>query len=67
MQRYELRVIGMSCNGCETVVEDEVTRLPGVASADADSDENVVVIEGKPDARDAARKAVTDVGYEVEE
>lgn len=65
MQQYELRVIGMSCSGCEKVVEDEVTRLPGVKSADADSDENVVAIEGKPDARDAARRAVSDAGYDV--
>ncbi|WP_435175267.1 heavy-metal-associated domain-containing protein [Halorussus sp. AFM4] len=66
MERHELRVTGMTCASCERIVEDEVTRLAGVASVSADSGANRVTVEGDAEAGDAARAVIADIGYGVE-
>jgi len=41
----ELTVTGMTCEGCESVVETAIEMADGVESADADRYEDVVVVE----------------------
>ena len=67
MERYRLSVTGMTCESCERIVEDEVTRLSGVATVTADSETNTVAVEGDADAGDNARGIIADIGYSVEQ
>ena len=57
-------VHGMTCDGCEAAVEDALSDLPGVVSVDADSDADVVTIEGAAE-RDEVAAAVEAAGYEM--
>ena len=57
-------VHGMSCDGCEAAVEEALAELPGVVSVDADSETDVVTIEGAAE-REAVAAAVEDAGYEM--
>ncbi len=54
----------MSCEGCESTVEEALTAVPGVDSADADSTTDSVTVTGAAD-RDELVAAVEDAGYEV--
>lgn len=66
MEHHELRVTGMTCRSCERIVEDEVTRLAGVATVTADSDADLVTVEGDAEAGDEAGEIIADIGYSVE-
>ena len=61
----ELTVKGMTCEGCEEVVEHALNMVDGVESADADRYEDVAVIEGEAD-RDVLIQKVELAGYEAE-
>ena len=67
MERYQLSVTGMTCESCERIVEDEVTRLSGVATVTADSSTDTVTVEGDAGAGDDARAIIIDIGYDVEQ
>ena len=45
----ELTVTGMTCPGCEDVVEKAIEMADGVESADADRYEDRVVVEARDD------------------
>jgi copper chaperone CopZ len=66
MSEYTLHVPAMSCASCETMVREAATRLPGVASVDADAETGTVTVTGDPDTRDDAVRAITEAGYPVE-
>jgi copper chaperone len=59
----KLTVTGMSCGGCEQNVEDALSALDGVVSAEANHESDRVVIEGSVSDTDA-RAAIEDAGYE---
>lgn len=61
----ELTVTGMTCQGCEDVVETAIELLDGVETADADRYEDVAIIEARSDVstEDMAEK-VRMAGYE---
>jgi copper chaperone/Cu+-exporting ATPase len=67
MSEYTLHVPAMSCASCETMVREAVTRLPGVASVDADAETGTVTVTGETDTRERAVRAITESGYPVEE
>ncbi|KZN24625.1 heavy metal transport/detoxification protein [Haladaptatus sp. R4] len=67
MERYTLRVIGMSCKSCENIVRSEVTGLRGVSSVDPDARANEVVVQGEPATESRVRQAITEIGYDVAE
>lgn len=60
----EITVEGMTCEGCEEVVEDALQMADGVESADADRYEDVAVVEGDADVEDLVEK-VDLAGYEA--
>jgi copper chaperone CopZ len=61
----ELTVNGMTCQGCEQVVEEALQMVDGVESAEADRYEDVAVIEGDTDLdADMLVERVEMAGYE---
>jgi copper chaperone CopZ len=60
----ELKVTGMTCDGCKGAVERVVKRVAGVTSATVDLPSGKLVVEGKPDPA-AVRAAVEKAGYGV--
>lgn len=52
----EVRVRGMTCQGCEEVVETAVSLLEGVEEASADRYEDVVSVTGDVSIEDVAEK-----------
>lgn len=61
----ELTVNGMTCQGCEQVVEEALQMVDGVESADADRYENVAVVESDTELNvDALVERVEMAGYE---
>lgn len=61
----ELTVTGMTCQGCEEVVETAIGLVDGVESVDADRYEDVAVVEGRSDVnRDDLVEKVRMAGYE---
>jgi len=61
----ELTVKGMTCEGCEEVVEHALQMVDEVESADADRYENLAIVEGDAD-RDELIQKVELAGYEAE-
>ncbi len=63
----ELTVHGMTCQGCEEVVETALEMADGVTAADADRYEDIAVVESAADAeldRDELAAKVELAGYE---
>ena len=67
MRRMEVTytVNGMSCGHCKAAVEDEVARVPGVASVTADLATKLVVVRGEGLEDEALRAAIDEAGYEA--
>ena len=61
----ELTVTGMTCEGCEEVVETALELSDSVESADADRREDLVTVEG-PAEEDELVEKVRMAGYEVQ-
>ena len=59
-----IEIQGMSCEGCETTVEEALASVNGVTSVHVDRDTDSATVEGEP-SRDELEQAVTDAGYEV--
>jgi|GEM_PF-441972 len=58
-----ISVTGMSCDGCEDIVEGALEDVSGVESAEADQHENTATVEGDADVDDLI-EAVDTAGYE---
>ena len=66
MSQQTLTVTGMSCGGCEQAVEDALTDIDGVTSAEADHEGETVAVEADAGVSDAdLAAAVEDAGYEL--
>ena len=61
-----ITVRGMSCEGCGSAVENALTAVSGVNSAEADSEADSVTVEGTADT-DELITAIENAGYEVPE
>ena len=58
-------VSGMSCGHGKAAVEEEVGRVPGVASVVVDLDSKLVVVRGAALEDEALRSAIDEAGYEA--
>jgi copper chaperone len=58
-----IRDTGMSCDGCEDIVEGALEDVDGVESAEADQHDNTATVEGDVDVDDLV-EAVDTAGYE---
>jgi copper chaperone len=66
MTTGEYRVSGMSCGHCETAIQGEVGRIPGVHSVDVSADTGrLVVTSSAPIDENAVLGAVDEAGYEA--
>lgn len=62
----ELTVRGMTCQGCEEIVETAIALVDGVDDVDADRYENVAVVDGRSDLDvEAVAEKVRMAGYEA--
>ena len=59
----ELTVAGMTCQGCESVVEHAVSFIEGVDTVEADRYGGVVVVEGTEIDEAAVAEKVEMAGY----
>jgi copper chaperone CopZ len=59
-----LSVQGMSCEGCEEIVENSLEEVSGVESASADRESDTVTVEGDAPEADLI-EAVEFAGYEA--
>ncbi len=66
MEKYKLKVGGMSCSGCEENVENAVSKVEGVLDIDADHKNNKVDITTESENIDKVEKAIYNAGYDVE-
>lgn len=62
----ELDVTGLTCEGCESVVEYAAELADGAESAEADRYDGLLTVEGTVDRDDLVEK-VRMAGYDVEE
>lgn len=59
----EITVEGMTCEGCEDVVEEALRMADGVESAEADRYEDTATVEGNADV-DVLVEKIEMAGYE---
>lgn len=64
MPTTTLSVTGMSCEGCEEIVEDSLEEVHGVESATADRGAGTATVEGDANDEDLV-EAVDFAGYEA--
>lgn len=67
MPKTTLTIEGMSCTGCSSRVEEGLSKLDGVRSAEADHEAGratVTLVAGQEDL-EALRETVSKLGYEV--
>ena len=69
MAEITLKVTGMHCGNCTWTVEHDVGKLDGVDSVKADYEADTVVIEynGDEAVLAAAKEAITEAGFVVED
>jgi copper chaperone CopZ len=65
MATVTLTVRGMSCDGCEEIVETALEEVDGVEDAEADQESETATVEGDADV-DALVEAVDFAGYEAD-
>ncbi len=65
MATYELRVTGMTCGSCESIVEQRVGKIDGVERVEADSNAESVVVEAPEGLGEAIAKRIENTGYDV--
>ena len=66
MTTSEYQVSGMSCGHCETAIQGEVGRIPGVHSVDVNADTGRLVVTSlAPIDENAVLGAVDEAGYEA--
>ena len=61
----ELTVQGMTCEGCEEIIEDAVENVSGVQGVEADRHDRTVTVEGDAETEDLV-EAIDMAGYEAE-
>lgn len=67
MESQSFTVTGMSCGGCESNVEENLTTLSGVSEVEADHESDSVEVVADSDvSTDDITAAIEDAGYDVE-
>ena len=59
-----IEIQGMSCEGCETTVEEALASVNGVTSVQVDRETGSATVEGELNLNEL-EQAVTEAGYEV--
>jgi len=69
VKKSTIKVKGMHCVGCETIIEDTLSEIEGVKSAQVDYTKEEVVIEFDPERAGLKSiiKAIENRGYNPEE
>jgi copper chaperone CopZ len=62
---FAVSVRGMTCEGCERVVERETARVEGVRDVSASAADDRVLVTGRRDAVGRVCATIDDLGYEV--
>lgn len=66
MKNIELKVLGMSCEGCEKRIEKRISSLKEVLEVHANYKENKVIIVLKEDMKvEQIKDAIEMLGFEV--
>lgn len=66
-EQTTIKVIGMSCGGCENAVSRALKAVPGVVSARASHTESLAWVEYDPGKATvlALKQAITQAGYNI--
>ena len=60
-------VSGMSCNGCESAVENALSDIAAIDSVDANHEADCVTVEGAGELSDElVHRTIVDAGYDVD-
>lgn len=66
MVRYKFRVNGMSCVGCERIVQNEIDVIDGVRWSDADHETGTIEFAvPDPETGSYVEYIINNLGYEV--
>ncbi len=66
MEKYVIKVSGMTCNHCKANVEKALSSIKGVSKATVNLDQSIVVIEGEGVDLKEVERQVDGVGYKFE-
>jgi uncharacterized membrane protein YraQ (UPF0718 family)/copper chaperone CopZ len=66
MKNVEIKVKGMTCNHCKATVEDNVSAMEGIDSAEADLGTGKLSISGENIDLDKVKEKVESLGYKFE-
>lgn len=67
MTEFTISVSGMSCQSCEHILEERLSSLDGVTSADADADAGAVRVEADDVSHERISQTIAETGYTVSE
>lgn len=65
MEELVFSVPGMTCGHCESAVQTEVSKVPGVSDVHVDLNSKTVRVQGEGLSRPAIFAAVDEAGFEV--
>ncbi|MCL5094329.1 MAG: sulfite exporter TauE/SafE family protein [Patescibacteria group bacterium] len=66
MIKFQVLVKGMHCRSCELIIEEEVSKIPGVKRVHASTKSKAVEIYSERSlSKNEVAKAISDAGYEV--
>lgn len=67
MQKTELHVTGMHCEGCENRIKKMLPRIDSVSdvSADRNAEKVEFTSNGNPDTINAVKEKIGELGYQV--
>lgn len=65
MERTELPVEGMACDGCEETVENALGAVDGVRRVDADHESDAVEVVADGIDEETLARTVREAGYDV--
>ena len=66
MEKYAIKINGMTCNHCKANVEKTLIGIQGVSKAEVNLEQSVAVIEGKNIDLEEVKKQIIGVGYRYE-
>jgi copper chaperone CopZ len=63
MNQTKVKVSGMNCNHCKIIVENGLTRIPGIETAIADIINGEVTVKGSQIDIKTVKSTIEDLGY----
>lgn len=65
-QRFEFKVSGMDCGGCERKVSSALTKIYGVKKVEVSASEGTVIVNAKGVESSQIREGIVGAGFTVE-